>query len=307
MPHAELWAAPTLALLRSRGIGVRAAVRPDSAATAAELVARCRDAGLSIGLWPMIDDREGRWASAWNGAGFADFTRRLLDALDAAGARPDELVMDLEPPIGRMRRALRGRLRWSPPPVDGRAALAELAALARDRGLPVVATVLPLAATGRPARAWQRILGTPVAELSPDRVNVMAYTTLLEGYSRRLLRRADAEALLWCWARAVQGEHGTAAEVSVGCAGVGALGDEAVYRSPAELSRDVAIARAAGVERIALFGLDGVLSRPPAEAWLDALLETPALDEAPPVPMRARVCLAAAGWGGRLLAAAGGA
>ena len=104
VPHAELWAAPTMALLRSRGVGVRAAVRPDSAATAAELVARCRDAGLSIGLWPMIDDDEGRWASAWNGAGFADFTRRLLDALDAAGALPDELVMDLEPPIGRMRR-----------------------------------------------------------------------------------------------------------------------------------------------------------------------------------------------------------
>ena len=191
--------------------------------------------------------------------------------------------------------------------MDGRAALAELATETRDRGLPVVATVLPLAATGRPARAWQRLLGTPVAELSPDRVNIMAYTTLLEGYSRRLLRRTDAEALLWCWARAVRDEHGAAGEVSVGCAGVGALGDEAVYRSPAELARDVGIARAAGVERIALFGLDGVLSRPPAEAWLDALQGTPALAAAPPLPIRARVCLAAAGWGGRLLAAAGGA
>jgi hypothetical protein len=76
---------------------------------------------------------------------------------------------------------------------------------------------------------------------------------------------------------------------------VGALGDEPVYRAVRELREDVAAARAAGIEDLSLFDLGGVLARPPAEAWIEALVETPrGGGAAAPLTPRAQCALAAA-------------
>ncbi|MCK6550309.1 hypothetical protein L6R52_31020, partial [Myxococcota bacterium] len=65
------------------------------------------------------------------------------------------------------------------------------------------------------------------------------------------------------------------ASVSVGLAGPGKLGDEPVLPSPDALALDVAAARAAGVDDLALFSLEGVLGRASPEAWLEAFVATP--------------------------------
>jgi hypothetical protein len=77
-------------------------------------------------------------------------------------------------------------------------------------------------------------------------------------------------------ARASSRRFGPAAGVSLGAVGVGALGDEPTYRHPRELARDVSVARGLGLSALSLFDLGGVLSRPPAEAWLEAFTATEA-------------------------------
>lgn len=52
-------------------------------------------------------------------------------------------------------------------------------------------------------------------------------------------------------------------------------------RAEHELSDDVALVRLCGVEDIALFDLSGVLARPGAERWLDALVHTPLARDRP--------------------------
>lgn len=94
----------------------------------------------------------------------------------------------------------------------------------------------------------------------------MSYTSLMEGYSRSMLRRRDARALLWAAAGAAVHRFGARAGVSLGCVGTGALGDERSYHSAAELADDVAIVRAAEIADIALFDLAGLLQRPPINA-----------------------------------------
>jgi len=161
-----------------------------------------------------------------------------------------------------------------------------LVASLRERAIEIVAAVVPpLLLPARPSRGWQRVLGTPVDELSYDVVSAMLYTTLFEGYSAGVVRRADAQALLSRFARLAKERFGARASVSLGAVGKGALGDERTYRDPGELAEDVAIARAAGINDLALFDLAGVLARPPIEPWLDALTETEA--SAPP-PRSAR-------------------
>ncbi len=97
----------------------------------------------------------------------------------------------------------------------------------------------------------------------------MLYTSILEGWARGMLDRGDALALLGWSCRTAARRFGAIAGASLGAVGSGAFGDEPTYRSPAELADDVAVARAAGVDDLALFDLGGVLRRPPAEAWLD--------------------------------------
>ena len=68
----------------------------------------------------------------------------------------------------------------------------------------------------------------------------------------------------------------------------------------------MAVTRAAGVDDLTLLDLGGVLGRPPAEAWLDAFVETPAAAAIPEAPRRVRAGLAAlSAFGGAAGALAG--
>jgi hypothetical protein len=267
-----------LAELAARGIDLLVAVTPDATGGAARLVDACRAARVGIGLWPMIDDRDGRWPSAANAGRFARFVRALVESLRAAAALPDEIAMDLEPPIDRVRGLLAGSARalFHLPSPAGMVALAELVAELRAEPLRVTAAVTPLVAlpSALASRGWERLLGTPLDGLAFDAINVMAYTSLFEGYSRGALRRADALAMLGAIAGTCARRWGARAAVSLGVVGLGALGDERAYRAPVELAEDVALAEAAGIEELVLFGLDGIVARPPHHLWLDALCGT---------------------------------
>ena len=154
---------------------------------------------------------------------------------------------------------------------DARDALAAAIARWRARGVARVSTaVMPLLAAELAGDWVQRLLGTP-AELPVDHHSVMAYTSLVEGWSRGWVSRRGAERLLAATARLARVRFGARAGLSLGCVGVGAFGDEPCYRDPRELARDVAIARRAGIDELSLFDLGGAVRRGPVEAWLDAL------------------------------------
>ncbi|WP_437909476.1 hypothetical protein WME95_17280 [Sorangium sp. So ce327] len=309
LPLEVVRAPGTLALLRRYALELSIAVRPETAAGLPDLVAACADAGVSVAVWPMIADEDGRWASAGNAAAFGAFVARLLDALDARRLAATEVVFDLEPPIEAVRRALaggRGALdllgggprgaRGSPRWDEAQRAYTELAGAVHARGVATSAAIVPLVlADGRdgPERGWERLLGTPVSAPSWGRVGAMLYTSLFEGYSRGALGREDALALLAWGCRAAARRFGPRAGASLGAVGKGALGDEPVYRSVAELREDVAAAEAAGVSDLSLFDLGGVLARPPAEAWLEAFVAPPEA-RSPRDTLRARGVIAAA-------------
>jgi hypothetical protein len=150
-------------------------------------------------------------------------------------------------------------------------ALASAVAELHARGIRTASAVWPLVAldaAGR--RGWQALLGTPVDALATERVSVMMYTSILEGWSRGAVRRHDATALLTAATARATRRWGERAGMSLGCVGTGALVDEPTYRAPRELAEDAALARAAGCHDLSLFDLGGVLGREPAEAWLDA-------------------------------------
>jgi len=272
VPLPELVDAPALDALAERAIELLAAVRPGEERIAAELVASARARGLRVGLWPMLDDADGRWLNPDNERQFEAWVDALVDAAPDI----DTLVMDLEPPIAEVRALVDGRLdaarAWLGR--DGSTARhAHIVDRLRARGIESYAAVIPAVLHGgRVGRGWQRGLGTPIDGVAYDRVSPMLYTSLFEGYGFGVVHRAAARDLLRRWAALARERFGARASVSLGAVGIGALGDEQTLRDPAELAEDVAVVRAAGIDDLALFDLSGVLARPPIEPWLDAFV-----------------------------------
>jgi hypothetical protein len=284
LPYEQVTRPRTIALLRRHDLEIVLAVRPWQLGELAGVAQVLRDAGVPVSIWPMLSDDEGRWASAHNASSFASFVRATVDALVAARITPREVLLDLEPPFVHARAlaasggsgagaigSVRPRTTSAAAMDAASAELTSAVATLHARGIATASAVWPLVALDPPgARGWQALLGTPVDVLATGRVSVMMYTSILEGWSRGAIRRRDATALLAAASARVASRWGPRAGMSLGCVGTGALLDEPIYRAPAELAEDVALARAGGCQDLSLFDLGGVLGRAPAEAWLDA-------------------------------------
>lgn len=247
---------PLAPLLARYRLDLLLAVRPWHLDEAAAAISALRDRGVFVAVWPMLADDEGRWASVSSAESFAGFCDTVAERIPA-----DELAIDLEPPIVRARHTMRGF-------GDARARLAQV--IERWRPRRITSAIMPFL-TAEVAGTWmQRAFGTPVTDLDVDRHSVMAYTSLYEGWSYRLVNRRRAEWALAATARLARSRFGARAALSLGTIGTGAFGNEPCYRDPRELARDVEIARDAGIDELSLFDLGGVVRRAPAEAWLDA-------------------------------------
>ncbi len=284
LPYEVVRARETLALLSKRGLSLVLAARPWDVPALRSVVVAASEASVPLSIWPMLSDHEGRWASSRNARAFVELVGRVVSAAVGVDGGAPEILFDLEPPFEEGWTPLRGltglsRLVTGAGRADFEAATRILSRCVESlhaRAISTSAAVWPLVLFDvEGSTRWQALLGTPVDALATRRVSVMLYTSILEGWSRGALRRPDAAALLSRLAARAATRFGASAGISLGCVGTGAFGDEPVYRSPDELAEDVGLARRAGCEDLSLFDLGGVLSRRPAEAWLDAFT-TPA-------------------------------
>ena len=292
LPPRDLARADVVRLLLQRNIAPMLALRPsENEGEALAALKPYADAGLAACAWPLLDDAAGYWPSTGNVALFAERVHALLDAAARDGVRLPWMAVDLEPPLAAVERVRAGAplscaadLVTHARSADGRdrftAAEQAYAALHKEmlrRNTRAVAIAWPPAAAdfsahGAPTDGMQRLCAAPL-RCGWDRVAVMVYGSMIAGYSKGALSVADAR---WYGYRALTrlvSAIGQRAGAYVGIVGHGKLGDEPHYDDPAELGRDVAAARAAGVGEIGLFCLEGVLGSRNPEAWLDALVD----------------------------------
>ena len=262
VPLAEVRQPSLLRLLAERDVELAVALFPHHLSEVRRLRDAVERAGVRLVAWPLLPDDLGRWPSGANREPFGEHVEALVRELDG----PTTVLFDVEPPIAWTRRAVNGEAHSRPADHRGRhTSLRPVADRLRAAGHRVQAVVPPMVPFGR---RWERLLATPVSSLGCSRVEPMAYTSLFEGYSKGTVDRRVARDLL----RRLAERRPPA--LSLGVVGGGALGDERAYRGVHELTDDVAIARALGVERLSLYALDGILGRGAPEPWLDAFTQT---------------------------------
>lgn len=290
--YEELCSIRVVRLLREHDLEVLVAVTPPQLEDVPQLVRRLRNEGISLGLWPMVDDADGRWGSTFNARVFSDFALRVAKRAPEGAT----IAVDLEPPISMMHGLLSGKPSayrslfrsesWAP----GHDTLQDLLATLAGRGNPCIAAANPmLLGDGRGESAWQWLFGTPIDALPFDAVSFMTYTSLIEGYSRGLIDRDIAHSMLMHTATAARVQWGPRASLSIGTVGGGALGTEKPYRSIEELREDVETALACGIEDIALFDLAGVLAKENPARWIETFANTPPAPQIPRSRRRARI------------------
>ena len=286
LPYDDLTRPRVLGLLARYRLSLVLAVRPWQLDALTDVSRALADHGVPLSLWPMLADEDGRWVNVDNAPSFSDLVRRACDRVGDPG--PSEVLFDLEPPFDDVRgltdsdagggHALRALRRMGVAAARARFAkgAGQLHGLVRELDAREVATssaVWPLAALDDAQDpAWQTLLGTPVDGLGLGRVSVMMYTSIIQGWSRGALSRADVLALLHGCCLRARKRWGDGGGVSLGAVGVGAFSDEPIYRDPGELAADVGVALAAGATDLTLFDLTSELAREPAEAWLDAFV-----------------------------------
>lgn len=288
LPAEELGAPATVALLERLSLEPIVALPPggDTPAMAAALKALSR-ASVRVGLWPLLNDEQGYWPSAVNAADFCRRTREVVAFAKQAGVRLGTVAVDLEPPLGVVRRLLQstpaarvahvaGELRALREPRrvrarrEARAMFGALRAELSAAGIETMAAVMPPIALDMAWQSgfWQALLRTPVRSPGWSVLSPMMYTTIisamLPGGSMAVTR-----ALVFELGRALVASVGTArASMSLGLVGSGKLGSEPTYSGPQALVCDVQVARAAGIDDLALFSLEGALNRGNPEHWL---------------------------------------
>ena len=305
LPASELGAPATTALLARFGLAPLIALPPAAETPAlARALAALTDRGLEVGLWPLLEDAEGYWPSAENAELFAARVARALAFARAARVPIRTVAIDLEPPLPLTRALFRGpsaeraRLlaqRWRVmrvPPVSAAWAPAEaryqrLVAELEAAGIETLAAVVPPVVLDLAAgtTTWSQIFGTPAWGPAWAVVSPMMYSSLLEAMVPGWL---PPEVLIHEAGRRLSALGPGRASLSLGLVGTGKLEHEPVLDAPEHLARDVGAARAAGIDDLALYALEGVLAREAPEAWLRAFCDTP-----PAAPPRARRALVA--------------
>lgn len=316
LSYEELGSKEVLALLTRYGLEVLVAVTPELRPGAARVLRTLADRGIHAAVWPMIGDAEGRWASAATLGKYSAFVDGLTAELAREHVTVDEVAIDLEPPffaakaashgalLGPLRAALALREDFTSTALELRSYVERL-----GEGTRVSCAAVPLVLLDEPelelVRAgsakspspspsslpfFQALLGTPVDGVRFGSVSIMAYTSILEGWSRGVLDRRASLGVLGECARLARARYASRASLSLGTVGVGAFTDEPIYRSTQELVEDVAMARAFGVDDLSLFDLGGIVRRGPAEAWLEAFVH----DAEGPLALPRRVRLGSA-------------
>ncbi|MEQ8276682.1 MAG: hypothetical protein RMA76_15135 [Deltaproteobacteria bacterium] len=280
LPPDELGRAETVKLCATYGLEPIVALPPSRETPAMQAALRALDrGGLRVGVWPLLEDDEGYWPSAHNAASFERRVSQALAFTKAAGVSVRTVAIDLEPPLEELRGLLEGsgRSRFDYVRQRRRRALGGVDVFTRvaeqlgAEGIETIAAAIPLVVIDPAGVFWDHVLATPVAQVPWSVVSPMMYTTL----ARDVLRRrseASVRALLYAGADRLRRAVGPRASVSVGLVGQGKLGTERVYGGPSELARDVGAVRAAGIDDLALFALEGVLDRNAPEVWLEAFV-----------------------------------
>jgi len=230
---------------------------------------------------------EGVWLNEHNIAAFGEFAHRFLDHAAAAGVPIDWLIFDIEPPFDLAESlsadsndplALIAQLVEQADAAAFSSATAELKNLVaglQGRGVRVMAVILPWIVDDLRDgdNDLQDLFNTPFAEVPWDEVSVIVYRPTLG----QLFGVPLPPEFVGRYAQDARRLFGPRASLALGNVGSPGLLVAPGYEDPPPLLADAAAAALAGVNRVSIYALEGMIEQGGLRRWLLALTTPPPL------------------------------
>jgi hypothetical protein len=301
LPYAQV--IEYLPALKARNFSLLVAVPPEKVKdpTLYELFARAQQLGVEVRPWLLVSAEDGYWANKWNYRQVSRYVQNVIEAMAVHQLRPQMITLDIEPPVS-LTQPLAEHLER----VDLLGARRLLVASSRDgslreardgygqlvqslhaQGIRVHAVTTPMVlddmAVGR--SRLQSALGVPVEGVSWDDVTFMAYRTeflrLAGPLGGDVVHRYAKDAVRFFGARA---------GMDIGVIGSPGFGNPAPgYTDPRDLAVDLNAVRKAGVGRVNIFSLDGMIEQGGVERWSMVPEASPVKREAKALLLRALI------------------
>lgn len=290
LPPEEAVKKKVIKLLKKYGVILGMSFPPGSMnAKYARLLGEYEQAESPVMLWPLMPDDLGYWPSERTAVEFPAFIEEILDWAGKNKVGFPWLAVDMEPPhyqmeklknaglarkAGLLREFMqqnRNRGRF----YDAVSKYSRLVENLHARDIRVLSAVADLTAADITSGGIgiQDMLETPVSPINWDVLSFMIYTSMMTGYSKGLLSPRDARWHLYRLMRNMKESLWDRAGVSIGVTYTGKLGDEPYYETPGELEPDMQAVKAALIEDISIFNLEGILRSDRPEEWFETLIE----------------------------------
>lgn len=251
---------------------------------------KLEEADIEVGLWLLLDAREGYWVSAQNVSSFLPYLRKTLQLLSAHDLQVDWIVVDLEPPRSHVKAFHRMSLSEKPKFAlnyitrslkkecydNISSKFGEVIDVVHDHGAKTLAAMLDLVLFDvyRRSEIMQHALGTPVTSVKWDLVSPMVYTSLIHNYARGLITWTDARYWVYFASKLTKHMFGKRAAISLGAIDPKSPADPRYFNDPLDLLPDVSAALAGGIPRhhVSLYKLEGILRSSLPSRWFEMVL-----------------------------------
>lgn len=237
-----------------------------------------------LGVWVLLDEKFGYWPNIQNARLFRATIARICEWLFGKNLEIRHIVFDLEPPIfitrsiSRLRADLLHVFSYMKKCIKYHDKnilyFHEAADLVRSYGASVFVVVpdFLFEMDEKVAIEFSRILGIPVFDIGFDVISTMTYNSIIHGLFKvpyGVLRYRMYRVMRNCIEK-----YGAGYVPSIGAIWRGILGNEPIYSSPKEISRDVSIIKYLGINRVLVYNFEGILNRRNEGEWLGAMINT---------------------------------
>jgi len=248
-------------------------------------------------VWPMLPRKHCQYLNEKYADEYLDHLDHIYGWADSHGIHVEALIVDIEPPNCQPGSDLGPN---APPPPDPEASIFDVAKEQLNKkefkeAIPkfelvidklhehdtvAISTAMDMAAvdlkTGLPV--WQDLSGGPSLIIEWDYVSFMNFGSQNTAFLQDLLggmginwEVKDTRYLSYLMCKTIVKKWGNRAAVSMGQTLPGE-GHGAVWDDPAELGKDAAVCRSAGIVHLGIYDLQGIIERDDPDAWFEAVL-----------------------------------
>jgi hypothetical protein len=238
-------------------------------------------AGIPIVFWPLISISKGLYLNKYSIRAYDRYLDQVFQWLKERNLKIHGLLVDCEPdyelPRPNSLSPVLDNVWDNLKDMDEAAFKAAIKGFGqiikkiKAQGYKAIGAALPFVCDDvlEKSQAWQDYWGGPVIGLDWDMIVFMLFGSW---FVQMGMNWPTAHWLVYDYTRAIKKIWRSKALVALGVTTPGTGAETAIYRSPEELAAAVSVVRAAGIQRIGIYDLKGIMESEDPDAWFLQIL-----------------------------------